>query len=103
MFKKQSPPVPLDAQLEVLKALAHPLRLEILKFIHSHSEINVNKIYNSLELEQSITSQHLKIMYEAGIVVRRKIERFVYYSVNYKQLETSLGTILSEFSVSEKV
>ncbi len=52
----------LQLSAEVLRALAHPLRLQILEFIDQHAKINVNKIYNTLGLEQSITSQHLRIL-----------------------------------------
>jgi len=53
---------------ELMRALAHPLRLKILEFIDEHKTINVNKIYSSLDLEQSITSQHLKILRMSGVV-----------------------------------
>ena len=42
---------------ELMRALAHPLRLKILEFIDTNKSINVNKIYSNLDLEQSITSQ----------------------------------------------
>ena len=32
---------------ELMRALAHPLRLKILEFIDSQGAINVNKIYNT--------------------------------------------------------
>ena len=51
----------LQTSAEILRALAHPLRMEILEFIDQNKSINVNKIYNTLKLEQSITSQHLRI------------------------------------------
>jgi DNA-binding transcriptional ArsR family regulator len=87
---------PLTAHLEVLKAIAHPLRLQIMEFIHENEEVNVNKIYNTLHLEQSITSQHLKIMRNAGIVISRKKERFVYYAIDYALLR-GLGLTLQGF------
>ena len=47
---------------ELLKAVAHPLRLKIVKLINEKGEVNVNVIYNTLKIEQSITSQHLKML-----------------------------------------
>ncbi|MEM6697105.1 MAG: metalloregulator ArsR/SmtB family transcription factor, partial [Bacteroidota bacterium] len=58
----------LTESSEILRALAHPLRMKILEFIDQNDEINVNKIYNTLRLEQSITSQHLRILRLAGLV-----------------------------------
>jgi len=66
-----------------MRALAHPLRLKILEFIDKQGAINVNKIYNTLRLEQSITSQHLRILRLAGVVDTEKEGKFVTYSINY--------------------
>ena len=87
-----APPV-LAPHFVVLKAIAHPLRIAIIDFIHFHKEVNVNKIYSTLGIEQSITSQHLKAMRNAGVVIHRKTERFVFYSVNYEAL-SALGHAL---------
>ena len=69
---------------ELMRALAHPLRLKILEFIDSQGAINVNKIYNTLNIEQSITSQHLKILKMAGVVHAEKSGKFVTYEIDYE-------------------
>jgi DNA-binding transcriptional ArsR family regulator len=68
---------------ELMRALAHPLRLKILEFIDSNGSINVNKIYSSLELEQSITSQHLKILRMSGVVSVEITGKYHVYFINY--------------------
>lgn len=73
----------LKVSAEVLRALAHPLRMRILEFIDQNKEINVNKIYSSLDLEQSITSQHLRILRSAGLVETTREGKFIYYSLRY--------------------
>jgi len=67
----------LQISSEVLRAVAHPLRLKILEFIDQNDMINVNKIYNSLNLEQSITSQHLRILRLAGLVTTERDGKFI--------------------------
>lgn len=67
----------------LVKALAHPLRLKILEYIDSQGVINVNKIYSSLQIEQSVTSQHLSLLKMAGVVDSRKEGKFVHYEINY--------------------
>ena len=94
MVQSTDTPPYLSPYLPLLKALGHPLRLEIVNFIHQHHEVSVHTIYSSLKLEQSITSQHLKMMREAGVVVARKTERFVFYSVNY-EVVNQFGAFLS--------
>ena len=71
---------------EILRALAHPLRMKILEFIDQNEEINVNKIYNTLHLEQSITSQHLRILRMAGLVETQREGKYIYYSINYDRI-----------------
>ena len=83
----------LDRCAEVLRALAHPLRLRIMEFIDKNEVINVNKIYNTLKLEQSITSQHLKILRQAGLVETRRDGKFIYYSINYDAVHRAVSTI----------
>lgn len=86
-----------DPQLEVaagiLRALTHPLRMKILAFIDQNDKINVNKIYNSLGLEQSITSQHLRILRTADLVVPQRDGKFIFYSINYPRMTTSVAAI----------
>ena len=69
---------------ELMRALAHPLRLKILEFIDRHGEINVNKIYKTLNIEQSITSQHLRILRMAGVVDCIRDGKFMHYNINYE-------------------
>ncbi len=71
---------------EILRALCHPLRMKILQFIDQNENINVNKIYNTLKLEQSITSQHLRILRNAGIVTTEREGKFIYYHIEYDKL-----------------
>jgi len=76
----------LSYSCELMRALAHPLRLRILEFIDQNESINVNKIYNTLRIEQSITSQHLKILKLAGVVNAERDGKFMHYTINYNIL-----------------
>lgn len=73
----------LHQSSELMRALAHPLRLKILEFIDRHGTINVNKIYNTLRIEQSITSQHLRILKLAGVVNAAREGKYMHYNINY--------------------
>ncbi len=77
----------LDISTEILRAIAHPLRMAIIDFIDQKQVINVNKIYNTLKLEQSITSQHLRILRSADLVITKREGKFIYYSLNYDKIE----------------
>lgn len=66
----------------ILRAIAHPVRMAIVMFIAEKGTTNVNTIYNSLKLEQSITSQHLRILRNAELVETTRDGKFIHYSVN---------------------
>ena len=83
----------LQVSSEILRALAHPLRLKILEFIDANGVINVNKIYNTLKLEQSITSQHLRILRLAGLVKTERDGKFIHYKLDYDKLSMATTAI----------
>ncbi len=85
----------LDNSTDILRALAHPLRIKILSFIDQNDEINVNKIYNTLDLEQSITSQHLSVLRNADVVQTNTEGKFVQYSIDYRKVDRAVQAIKS--------
>jgi ArsR family transcriptional regulator len=76
----------LQTASDMLRALSHPLRLQILDYIDKSKQVNVNKIYNALKLEQSITSQHLRILRLTGLVTTVRDGKMIYYAVDYDKL-----------------
>lgn len=83
--------VRLKPATAVVRACAHPLRLKLMAFIHSKRVVNVNSIYRSLKLEQSVTSQHLKILRDARLVLAERDGKLVYYKLNYRFLQKIAG------------
>jgi DNA-binding transcriptional ArsR family regulator len=102
MKRLSNSPLPnekLRMSSDILRALAHPLRMQILEFIDHNRAVNVNKIYVALGLEQSITSQHLRILRQAGIVTTERLGKFIYYVVDYERVQEAARTavIISAF------
>lgn len=77
----------LDEASETLRSISHELRFKILSIIHELEAVNVNEILRVLNLEQSITSQHLKTLRDSNIVKTRKEGKMVFYSLNYDKLQ----------------
>jgi ArsR family transcriptional regulator len=73
--------------------------MKILGFIDENETINVNKIYNTLKLEQSITSQHLRILRSAGLVDTFREGKFIHYKVEYDRLASAVTAIDSFLSI----
>ena len=92
----------LENASNVIRALAHPLRLKILDFIDKNKKINVNKIYNTLNLEQSITSQHLRILRVAGLVITERDGKQIFYSVGYENVRQVVDSIRKFQAEKEK-
>ncbi len=78
----------LKAAALILRAVNHKLRQQIIKLIEDEgNRITVTEIYVKLRLEQSVASQHLAILRKAGIVNTERDGKFIYYSINYNQLD----------------
>ena len=64
----------------VLKTLGHPDRIKIVEFLEN-GEKSVSQIHKELEMHQPIVSQHLKVMYDRGIVTNRQDGTRYFYSL----------------------
>lgn len=80
---------------EILKALAHPTRLEIIAGLLG-GECNVTKIQRELGLPQSTVSQHLRVLKSVGIVKGRREGTMICYSVVDEQVRRIMGIIEKE-------
>ncbi|MBZ0167625.1 MAG: metalloregulator ArsR/SmtB family transcription factor [Candidatus Omnitrophica bacterium] len=53
---------------KMLRSVAHPTRIEIIELLVKAGSLTVNEIKSQLETTQSMTSQHLGVLKNAGIV-----------------------------------
>lgn len=65
---------------DLLKALAHPKRLEIVHLLRDQ-ELPVTDIHTMLDLPQANISQHLMVLRDAGIVSTRRDGKHIYYQL----------------------
>jgi ArsR family transcriptional regulator len=73
----------LEEKSEILKALAHPVRLCIVKGLMQHDICNVTTMQSCLEVPQSTISQHLAKLKAAGIIEgKRAGVKINYFVVN---------------------
>lgn len=73
---------------EAMKSMAHPERLAILHLMCNcgGDQIMVKDIYETLHLEQSITSRHLGIMKKGGLLKRVIRDGKVFYGFDRDSL-----------------
>ncbi|MEB8431761.1 metalloregulator ArsR/SmtB family transcription factor [Cocleimonas sp. KMM 6892] len=73
-----------------LKAISHPLRLNILCVLGA-GEVSVQDILKTVGTTQSNVSQHLCLLRDKGIVSSRKDANRVYYSIKDETVMKILG------------
>ncbi|KXS47078.1 MAG: ArsR family transcriptional regulator [Halanaerobium sp. 4-GBenrich] len=90
----------LEEESELLKALAHPIRLIIVKGLMAEEGCNVSEMQQCLNIPQSTLSQHLAKLREADILnsERNGLERN-YYVVNKKVMD--IIEVLADFKVNK--
>ncbi len=57
-----------DRLITMLKALGNPIRFEIMKFLVTHPGSITGEIVDFLPIAQATTSQHLKVLRDAGLI-----------------------------------
>jgi ArsR family transcriptional regulator, arsenate/arsenite/antimonite-responsive transcriptional repressor len=72
---------PRNVTLEVYRALADPIRLELLALIAARGPICVCHLHERLPYSQSRVSKHLGTLRRAGLVTTRREGTWVYYSL----------------------
>lgn len=71
---------------ELLKVLAHPVRLCIVKGLMENGGCNVSHMQDCLQVPQSTISQHLQKLRTAGIVEGKRNGLEIYYSVSNEKV-----------------
>jgi predicted transcriptional regulator len=57
-----------NEDIDVLKGLASPVRVSILKLLHDRGKLNVNEISHELKLPQSTVATNVQMLEEAGLI-----------------------------------
>ena len=66
---------------EILKSIAHPVRICIVRGLLHEGECNVSKMHSCLNVPQSTLSQHLAKLRSLGIIRGRRSGTEIYYQV----------------------
>jgi len=81
---------------EILKVLAHPVRLCIVKGLIENGECNVTHMQSCLDTPQSTTSQHLQKLRAAGIVEGKRNGLEINYRVCNDRVIDIIKTIFKD-------
>ena len=94
----------LAQKAELFKALAHPARLQILKFLAQTRFCITGDISDELPLGRTTVNQHLKELIKVGLI-KGHIEgvktKYCLEPIRMKELKQSLGSFLEEIQPGE--
>jgi len=85
----------LEKMAETLKAIAHPVRLQIVSIL-MNGERSVGELVRALGTKQSLTSQQLSILKSRGVLRSRRNGNVVYYSLHNPGMRNIMASILAE-------
>lgn len=71
----------LENTAEVLKVMAHPIRLKIIKSLIDNGPYNVGSLQEKFHIPQPTVSSHLGKLRRAGILISRRNGTEIYYKV----------------------
>ena len=76
----------LEAAANMLKAIAHPMRIAILSFLENGKRLTVTEIHEKLQIEQSTTSHHLGILKDKGVLSSKREGKNTFYFLKHSSL-----------------
>jgi DNA-binding transcriptional ArsR family regulator len=76
----------LEKVAGMLKAIAHPMRIAILKYLDGGKQLTVTEIHDLLGIEQSTTSHHLGILKDKGVLISKREGKNTYYCIKNENL-----------------
>jgi DNA-binding transcriptional ArsR family regulator len=76
----------LTLAAEMLKAIAHPMRITIVSFLEGGQKLTVTEIHERLGIEQSSTSHHLGILKSKGVLSSKRDGKNTFYFLKHSGL-----------------
>jgi len=86
-------PEELETAANMLKAIAHPIRITILNYLDDGKRLTVTEIHELLQIEQSTTSHHLGILKDKGVLSSKREGKNTYYFLKHEKLSNIIDCI----------
>jgi DNA-binding transcriptional ArsR family regulator len=77
----------------MLKAIAHPIRMQVVELLENDNSLNVTEIYSKLKIEQAVASHHLTILKDRDVLQSERDGKHTFYSLKHKQLSQIIQCI----------
>jgi DNA-binding transcriptional ArsR family regulator len=86
-------PEQLERAANMLKAIAHPMRIAIINFLEDGKKLTVTEIHELLNIEQSTTSHHLGILKDKGVLASARDGKNTFYFLKHDNLSNIVDCI----------
>jgi len=83
----------LDQAANMLKAIAHPMRIAILHHLEDNKKLTVTQIHELLNIEQSTTSHHLGILKDKGVLASQRDGKNTFYFLKHQRLSNIIECV----------
>jgi ArsR family transcriptional regulator len=83
-----------EMQCDICKAMAHPLRLEVVESLNG-KEMAASALLTALGASKASLSKHMTLLVQAGIAEQRKEGRQVYYSLSHPEIQQACAIMRS--------
>jgi DNA-binding transcriptional ArsR family regulator len=93
MELKELDPETLEKAANMLKAIAHPIRISIIGYLEDGKKHTVTEIHKKLGIEQSTASHHLVILKDRDVLSSKREGKNTLYFLKHPNLKNVLNSI----------
>lgn len=90
-LKERIDPAQLLKAVNMLKVIAHPVRLGIVDALTTHKELTLLQLQELLNLEQPIASQHTVLMIDKGVLLSERQGRNKYFKLRFPKMKSIIN------------
>lgn len=88
--------------IRILKALADPTRFRMVQEIAARGELNCGQVAENFDVSQPTISHHIKILVDAGLVLRRTEGKNHITTVNHALISDVVARLAQELSANAR-
>jgi DNA-binding transcriptional ArsR family regulator len=93
MVHTQLNPENLEKAANMLKAIAHPMRISIIGCLEDGQKLTVTEIHKQLGIEQATASHHLGILKDKGVLSSKREGKNIYYFLKHETFKVLLTCV----------
>jgi DNA-binding transcriptional ArsR family regulator len=93
MELKNIDPDTIEKAVNMLKAIAHPVRISIVGFLEDGKRHTVTEIHKKLGIEQASASHHLTILKDKGVLLSKREGKNTWYYLKHPNFRNILNSV----------